>query len=94
VIPVFKAARAGRRQRDATTVATVRSRGKKSKPKQITYRPKQMVKTALNKRPQSWRRKIQRRTIMNVISLRSGFVVAALLALNGEFFGTQLPRLV
>jgi hypothetical protein len=65
--------------------------GKASEPKQITHPAEQMVKTALNKRPQSWWRNVQRRTTMNVISLRNGFVVVVLLALNGAFSGPGYP---
>jgi hypothetical protein len=46
-----------------------------------------VVKTALNKRPQDKRRKVQRRTTVNINSLRNGFIVAALLAASGAFSG-------
>src|SRR5215467_10509563 len=46
-----------------------------------------MVKTALNQRPQNVQRKVQRRTAMNRISLRNGFIVVTLLASSTVFPG-------
>jgi hypothetical protein len=57
------------------------------KPKQIAHYPKHTVKTALNKRPQDKRHKVQRRATVNKNSLRNGLVVGALLAVSGASSG-------
>jgi hypothetical protein len=46
-----------------------------------------MVKTVLNKRPQNVQSKVQRRTAMNKISLRNGFILVTLLASAAAFPG-------
>src|SRR5215469_7386789 len=68
-------------------VGGVRSQAKNSSPSKSLTEPKHTVKTALNKRPQNERRKVQRRTTVNINSLRNGFIVAALLTGSGAFSG-------
>jgi hypothetical protein len=77
----------GIQQRHTITGRRGAQSGKKSEPKQIAHPAETHGKTALNKRPQNEQRTVQRRTTMNINSLRNGFIVAALLAGSGAFSG-------
>jgi len=70
----------------------VLSQPKNPSPSKSLIQPKHTVKTVLNKRPQNERRKVQRRTTVNIKSLRNGFIVAALLAGSGAFSGPGYHR--